>query len=125
MIGDEDDITQTLAQEKFVKRAFEILLDRAEIEAVLTRDSVCAGDDSEAPHEKVALTPSFLDPVAFVQHVSSGYLPTVAGVGHSWTCILNDVKVAEIRTHGIRSLVRETPFQEDNKVHFVYCSASH
>ena len=51
----------------------------------------CAGDDCDAPHEKTVEVYSFVDPEAFARGISSGYLPSVAGVGHSWTCLLNEL----------------------------------
>lgn len=95
------------------------------ISVVLTRDSVCAGDDCAAPHEKVVKIHSFVDPEAMAKESSSGYLPTVAGVGHSWTCVFKDIEIAEIKTTGIRPLVREVTFGEDNCIHFVYKSATY
>ncbi|HVU16117.1 MAG TPA: hypothetical protein VHD32_04295 [Candidatus Didemnitutus sp.] len=102
---------------------FEVLKARPKIPVAMTRDSVCAGDDCDAPHEKKLEVHSFLDPRAFVSAVSSGYLPAVAGVGHSWTCVLNGAKIAEIRVSSIQSLVREIEFSDDNHIHFVYHSA--
>ena len=107
-----------------MKAAFSTLKDRPKISVVLTRDSVCAGDDCDAPHEKKTEIHSFLDPEAFANATSSGYLPSVAGVGHSWTCVLNGVKIADVRISGIRPLVRETPLSDENRVHFVYHSAT-
>jgi hypothetical protein len=107
-----------------MKSAFQVLKARPKIPVVMTRDSVCAGDDGDAPHERKTEVHSFLDPEAFAQTTSAGYLPSVAGVGHSWTCMLNDVKIAEVRVTGIRSLVHETPFSDENRVHFVYHSAT-
>ena len=104
--------------------AFPILKARPKIPLIMTRDSVCAGDDCEAPHEKKTEVHSFLDPEAFARETSSGYLPSVAGVGHSWTCVLNDVKIAEVRKADIRALVRASQFSEQNRVHFVYHSAT-
>ena len=92
---------------------------------VLTRDSVCAADDCEAPHEKAIRVNSFLDPEALAREASSGYLPSVAGVGHSWICVLNDVSIAEIKVTGIQPLVREVEFKDNNQIHFVYKSASY
>ena len=106
-----------------MKQAFQILKERPQITVVLTRDSVCAGDDCDAPHEKTIRIQSFVDPETLVKEASSGYLPTVAGVGHSWTCFLNDIKIAEIRTTGVESLVQDTRFDEHNRIHFVYNSA--
>ena len=106
-----------------MKAEFQILKARPKIQVVLTRDSVCAGDDCDAPHEKTVEVYSFVDPEAFAREVSSGYLPSVAGVGHSWTCELNGVKIAEIGHAGIQVLLRESPLLEKNRVHFVYHSA--
>ena len=106
-----------------MKAEFQILKARPKIPVVLTRDSVCAGDDCDAPHEKTVEIYSFVDPEVFAREVSSGYLPSVAGVGHTWTCELNGVKIAEIGHSGIRVLVRESPFSEENRAHFIYHSA--
>ncbi len=92
---------------------------------IVTRDSVCAGDDCDAPHEKSLVVYSFVDPVTFAQAVAAGYLPSVAGVGHTWTCLLNDTGIAEISNSGIRPLVQTMPFADANRVHFVYHSATY
>ena len=68
-----------------MKAEFQILKARPKIQVVLDRDSVCAGDDCES-HVKTVEVYSFVDPEVFVRAVSSDYLPSVAGVGHSWTC---------------------------------------
>jgi hypothetical protein len=106
-----------------MKIAFEVLKGRARVPVSLTRDFVCAGDDV-VDHQKSVEEYSFLDPVAFAQAISSGYLPSVAGVGHTWTCVLNGVKIAEISTTGIRALTRTTPFADVNKAHFIYHAAN-
>lgn len=106
-----------------MKAEFQILKARPKIHVVLTRDSVCAGDDCDAPHEKSVEVYSFVEPETFTREVSSGYLPSIAGVGHSWTCELNGVKIAKIESIGIRPLVRENTFSEKNRVHFIYHSA--
>jgi hypothetical protein len=106
-----------------MKAAFEVLEVNPKIPVLLTRDSVCAGDDCDAPHVKKLEVHSFLDPEAFSKATSSGYLPPVAGVGHSWTCVLNGVKIAEVRDAGVRPLVRAVEFADENRVHFVYHSA--
>jgi len=106
-----------------MKAEFQILKAKPKIRVVLTRDSVCAGDDCDAPHEQDVEVYSFVDPEVFAKAVAA-YLPSVAGVGHSWTCVLNGVKIAEIGSSEIRALVRECPFAEENRVHFVYHSSS-
>jgi hypothetical protein len=74
-----------------MKAEFQVLKASPKIQVVLTRDSVCARDDCDAPHKRTIEAFSLVDPEAFVREVSSGYLPSVAGVGHSWTCVLNGV----------------------------------
>jgi len=104
---------------------FEVLKARPKISVVLTRDSVAAGDDVNAPHLRKVSVHSFIDPVAFAKAVSADYLPSVAGLGHRWICVLNNIEIAEIVASGIRALVRENQFAQDNKVHFVYSSATY
>lgn len=104
---------------------FDVLRDRPRIAVTVTRESVCADDDCDAPHERQIEAYSFLYPAAFAQAVSQDYLPLIAGVGHTWTCVLNDVRIAEVGSSGIRPLVRTTPFAEMNHVHFVYHAATY
>ena len=61
-----------------MKAEFQVLKARPKIPVVLTRDSVCAGDDCDAPHEKTVEVYSFVDSEAFAREISSGYLPSVA-----------------------------------------------
>ncbi len=91
----------------------------------LTRDSVCAGDDVDAPHDKKVIVPRLADPEALAGALSTDYLASVAGVGHSWTCVLNGVDIAVLSVSSIRGLVSESPFAEENRVHFVYHSATY
>ena len=104
---------------------FEVWQERARVPVTLTRDSVCMGDDIDAPHERSAEVSSFLDPAAFARTLSQGYLPTVAGVGHTWTCLLNGVPIAEISCTSIRSLTASTPFADVNRVEFRYHAATY
>lgn len=115
--------SRMLCMQKQMKKAFQVLKDRPQISVVLTRDSVCAGDDGDAPHEKTIAMYSLVDPEALARHASSGYLPRVAGVGHSWICVLNNIKIAVITTEGIQPLVREAEFNDSNRIHFSYESA--
>jgi hypothetical protein len=107
-----------------VKTEFQVLKGKRKIPVILTRDSVCAADDCDAPHEKTVEVYSFVDPEAFARAISADYLPSIAGIGHSWTCVLNGVRVAEVTTSNIRALIRESPFSEENHAHFVYHSAT-
>lgn len=106
-----------------MKKTFEILKVRPTIHISLTRDSVSAGDDCHAPHEKIVCVHSFLDPEALAREVSSGYLPSINGVNHSWVCVLNDTKIAEIKTSMVQPLVHEVEFKDENYIHFVYISS--
>jgi len=101
-----------------------VLKDSPRIKVSLDRDSVSMGDDCES-HAKTVEIDSFIDPAVLAGELSSGYLPGVAGIGHTWTCVLNGVKIAEIATSGIRALVRESPFSEENQAYFVYHSATY
>jgi len=83
------------------------------------------GDDCDAPHEKTITIASFTNPESLAREMSLNYLPNIAGVGHSWICVLNDVQIAEITTKGISSLVKEVVFKNTNQIHFVYKSATY
>ena len=104
---------------------FEFLEDRPRLSIKLTRDSVCAGDDVDAPHEKFIEIPSFTDPQAFSTHLAAGYLPSVAGIGHTWDCVLNGRLVGTILTNGFRSRIHEVNYADENHVHFRYHSAAY
>jgi hypothetical protein len=108
-----------------MKKAFRILKNRPQISITLTRDSVCAGDDCDAPHEKSIKIHSFVDPEVLARELSSGYLPTVSGVGHSWFCVLNNARIAEIKVNEIIPLAREVLYEEENKIHFTYKSSTY
>jgi hypothetical protein len=106
-----------------MKTTFSILANRPKLRMRLTRDSVCAGDDCNAPHEKETEVYSFSDPVASASTLSSSYLPSVSGSKHIWICNLNGVNIAEIKTSGIKPLVKETPLKNENAIHFTYISS--
>ena len=106
-----------------MKKEFSILKDKPELVIVLTRDSVAAGDDIDAPHEKRIKIKSFTDPVSLAREASINYLPNVAGSGHSWVCVLNEIEIAEIKINEIRPLVNEAKYSAKNNIHFIYKSA--
>jgi hypothetical protein len=108
-----------------MKKTFQVLKDRPQLPVILTRDPVCAAADFDAPHEKRVKIHSFVDAEALAREASSGYLASVAGVGHSWIYVLNEIKIAEITTTEIKPMVQEAIFNEDNRIHFVYKSASY
>lgn len=92
---------------------------------VITRDSVCAGDDADAPHRTFRYIEAVQDPVTLARELSAGYLASVAGAGHSWTCVLNGVRIATIAVSDIRPLVARCTLADDNTVHFIYHSATY
>ena len=108
-----------------MKRAFEVLRDRPRLQIRVTRDSVCAGDDCDAPHENIVSVHSVVNPTALVSHLASGYLPTVSGIGHTWDCLLNGQLIASVSVGGISPRVTEVMFAEKNDVHFAYHAATY
>ena len=108
-----------------MKKEFSIIKNRPKINLELSRDSVCAGDDIDAPHKKVITQPSFTDPVAFINHISTGYLPTVAGVGHTWDCLLNGKVVGTVSVTKTISKIRDIQYKDENSIHFRYNSATY
>ena len=102
----------------------EVLNDRPKIKVKLTRDSVCAGDDCDAPHEKTIEVYSLTDPSAFVSQFAAGYLPSVAGYGHSWTFSLNGKPISAITTTSIEPKVSTIQFEDENTGYFEYHSAT-
>jgi hypothetical protein len=108
-----------------MKKTFEILKGQPRVTIRVTRDSVAAGDDFDPPHARDVETYSFLDPVALIRSIHPGYLPGVAGVGHSWDCILNDRLIATVTVRDVRPKVHEVEYRAENHLHFLYRSAEY
>ena len=108
-----------------MKKSFEVPKDRPEITFKLTRDSVAAGDDIDAPHERKQKTYSFTDPAQLIRELSSGYLPSVAGIGHTWDCLVNGICIGVISQEGIKPSVHQVEYSDTNHVHFRYHSATY
>ena len=108
-----------------MKTAFSVVKDRRTLKIRLTRDSVAAGDDLHAPHEKIVEVYSFVEPVALINHVYPGYLPQIAGIGHSWDCVLNGRIIATITVEGVAPRVSELSYGLENLLHFSYRSATY
>jgi hypothetical protein len=106
-----------------MKVEFAVLTSRPRITLSLDRDSVCAGDDGEM-HKVSVETYSFSDSVALAEELSSGYLPSVAGYGHWWECILNGTVIANVFPNGKAEQVGEVEYIEKNTVYFKYHSAT-
>lgn len=98
--------------------------DQPKVTITLTRDSVCAADDADAPHEKSVRIHSFVDPLVLAGETYTGYFPHVNGTDHHWICILNGNRIATIEGRGkITPLVPEIVYQTVNRIHFLYMSA--
>lgn len=105
-----------------MKAEFEVLHSRPQVVFTLDRDSVCSADDYES-HETSVETYSFTDPASLAEELSSGYLPSVAGYGHWWECILNGTVVAKVFSNGKAEKVNEIVYFDENSVYFRYHSA--
>ena len=90
----------------------------------LTRDSVSAGDDSDAPHERQIKVCSATDSAELIQTISYGYLPHVAGEGHSWICLLNGKPIAKLKNGKVHAAVPDIQFASTNDIFFEYSSAT-
>ena len=99
-----------------------VLNSRPRIMFGLDRDSVSAGDDCET-HDATVETHSFICPVALAEELSSGYLPSVAGYGHWWECILNGTIIAKVFSNGKAEKLDEILYLDENSVYFKYHSA--
>ena len=65
------------------------------IEIQVTRDSVCMGDDVEAPHYYSFSAEASTSLSTIFSHLSSrNYLASVAGRNHSWSAVVNGDVVA-------------------------------
>jgi hypothetical protein len=89
----------------------------------LDRDSVCAADDCESHITSVEAYP-LTDPVALAEALSSGYLPSVAGYGHWWECVLNETVIAKVFSNGKAEKVDDISYVDENSVYFRYHSAN-
>ena len=89
----------------------------------LTRDSVCAGDDIDAPHGKNMSLNSIMDTEEFVARVSRKYLPAIEGKNHRWECFMNGRIIATIEKNKIIPKISDIKYMRDNKIHFKYYSA--
>ncbi|BCS88776.1 hypothetical protein [Pseudodesulfovibrio sediminis] len=114
-----------------MEKQFSTLKDRPTVRIELTRDSVCAGDDCDAPHTKRITQPSYTEPIPFIYSLASGYLPSVSyhenGVlipshGHTWDCFFNGRLVGTVLTTGIIVIKSEISYEETNKANFRYNS---
>ena len=89
----------------------------------LTRDSVCIGDDVNAPHTKILSLSNYKISEHSIGEICLNYLPNVAGVGHSWECHINNILIAIIRVEKIEIITDEIFLNENNEMFFKYNSS--
>ena len=89
----------------------------------LTRDSVCMGDDVNAPHTKILSLSNYKISEHSIGEICWNYLPNVAGVGHSWECHINNILIALIRVEKIEIITDEIFLNENNEMFFKYNSS--
>ncbi|MDB4673841.1 hypothetical protein OAF27_03395 [Verrucomicrobiales bacterium] len=106
-----------------MKREFQVLRDRPMLKIRVTRDSVCAGDDVDAPNERFVEVHSFTEPDAFIQAVTTAYgMPLIEGGKAAWVVLLNGEKigVAAQEWDAPVASARELRFQKSNHVFLRY-----
>ena len=89
----------------------------------LTRDTVCMGDDVNAPHTKILSLSNYKISEHSIGEICLNYLPNVAGVGHSWECHINNILIAIIRVEKIEIITDEIFLNENNEMFFKYNSS--
>ena len=97
----------------------------SEVQVTLTRDSVCMGDDMNDHTERICVTPR-RDTTETVMSIAKEYLPSVAGRGHTWDCVLNGTKCAVIIGNCVEiTAISDTAFLEISNLYFKYHSAAY
>lgn len=93
---------------------------------MLTRDSVCMGDDVE-DHTKVIDVVSDSTPHETIMNIAKIYLPNVMGYGHTWECLLNGTKIAMINgnCNKITLFTNNPSFNNGCNLDFKYHSATY
>ena len=96
------------------------------IQIRLTRDSVCMADDIQDHTEIIDIALS-RDILSVVMSIAKAYLPRIAGVGHTWDCLLNNEKIAVIdgNCRNITSSAGAVSFSNKNNLYFKYYSATY
>lgn len=91
----------------------------------LTRDSLAAGDDADAPHERFVLFEvSDLGTNQLVSQLTQGYLASVNGIGHSWSAFLNGELIATVDTNSVTAHTEKARFVAENELYFKYHPAA-
>ena len=106
-----------------MKKEFEKSKVFPNIEIIIKRDSVCAADDINAPHEKTIKLQGFIDSIEFIKQVKNLYsLPSIAGGKATWICLLNGETIAVVAQQwpAPKAIITELQFKENNELYFQY-----
>ena len=96
-----------------------------EIQIILSRDSVCIGDDIYDHTKTITIAP-LRSTTETIMCIAKDYLPHVAGNGHAWDCILNEITCAVINGNCKKvTCTADVTFLETNSLYFKYHSATY
>ena len=96
-----------------------IMTDKHMITVNVTRDSVCAGDDVDAPHEVSHLFDSATTKESILNDISRKTVDTHYPE-QKWICVWNGIEVAEYRRSGCSIDLNKIVLSNTNDVHFKY-----
>jgi len=89
----------------------------------VTRDSVCAADDVDAPHKKRILIVKAGSERELIESVLKKYpLPQIAGNQATWVVERNERKVAVIAQQWNKPRLLEEKRNKGSQIHFKYLS---
>ncbi len=93
---------------------------------ILTRDSVCMGDDVEDHRKIIDIVPQSSTHKT-IMNIAKNYLPNVMGHGHTWNCFLDGKKIAVINGNCDKiTPLENTPFFSNGcELNFKYHSATY
>ena len=89
------------------------------ISIIVTRDSVCAGDDVDAPHEIVLTIEGSLTKELLLQKVAKQTVD-IHYPEQKWVCVWNGENVAEYSKAGTIVNCNKMTVAKSNVVHFRY-----
>lgn len=93
---------------------------------MLTRDSVCLGDDMEDHTQIIDIDPQETSQKS-IMNIAKKYLPSIGGYGHTWDCCLDGAKIAVIEGNcmKITPTANKITFANGSKLNFNYHSATY
>jgi hypothetical protein len=89
----------------------------------VTRDSVCAADDVDAPHRQVISVPENRDAVAFLLSILVRYpLPSIHGRKATWECSVDGRRIGVVAQQWARPVVhvKQVELERSASLHFIY-----